>query len=776
MSAGWPAPLVLALFVTNSSEALLAAMCVRRFSDAPARLDTLRRVVVFIGGAVLVAPFLSSFADAAAVAAFRGEPYRVVWDARFFSNVLSELTVAPAILTVISAFKDSIAPISFRRRAETTVLAVSLVTAAMLVFAVGRGESAAIANSPRSPLAALLPFLLWAAVRFAPAGASLSLLTTSLIAIWAATHARGPFSAVPLSHYAHSLQLFLSVVAIPLMCLAAVVEERRRVGRALAERLRFEAFLARFSAAFVHLPSHAIDRTIAAWLRNLGEFLQLDGVKLLRLADDHRLAVSCSWGASGLDAGRQVFISGDWSSAVEHLLQERVFLFRRSGEWDPASPPDTHVSSGVIIPLVATGGVLGGLALESIAPDRSWPEELVHRLQLVAEVFANALARKNAEDALRASESMKSAILASLTSGVAVLDREGRIIAVNDTWTRSGADAKATPHAGAAVGADYLELCREAVRQDTLHATDVLAGTEQVLSGARPEFAFEYSSGAPKVERWFALSVVPLSRPEGGAVVSHTEVTERKRAEVQADRNRHELAHVARVSTMGQLTASLAHELSQPLSGIMANAQAARRFLDFAPPRLGELRSALKDIIADNRRAADSIHRLRDMLRKAELRQARLDLNDLIGNVTLLLGSDAIIRGTAVKLELAPSPVVVSGDRVQLEQVILNLLLNAMDAMAEVADGERLIVVRTENGASARVHVAVEDAGTGLREEARERIFEPFYTTKPAGMGMGLSIAKSIVEAHGGTIWAMNNLTRGATFHFELPKANGAAI
>src|SRR5205085_12118049 len=138
------------------------------------------------------------------------------------------------------------------------------------------------------------------------------------------------------------------------------------------------------------------------------------------------------------------------------------------------------------------------------------------------------------------------------------------------------------------------------------------------------------------------------------------------------------------VATMGELTASLAHELSQPLSGIMANAQAARQFLDFAPPRLDEVRSALKDIIADNRRAADSIQRLRDMLRKAELRRARLDLNDLIGNVTLLLGSDAVIRGTTVKLELAPTPVLVSGDRVQLQQVILSLLLNAMDAVTEV--------------------------------------------------------------------------------------------
>ncbi len=143
--------------------------------------------------------------------------------------------------------------------------------------------------------------------------------------------------------------------------------------------------------------------------------------------------------------------------------------------------------------------------------------------------------------------------------------------------------------------------------------------------------------------------------------------------------------------------------------------------------------------------------------------------------MTRLLASDAIIRSISLNLDLAPSPVVVSGDRVQLEQVILNLLMNAMDAMTEVPEGERTVVVHTEKGNPQGAHVAVEDGGTGFREGAQERLFEPFYTTKVAGMGMGLSIARSIIEAHGGTIWAANNRTRGATFHFTLPAADGRA-
>jgi len=389
----------------------------------------------------------------------------------------------------------------------------------------------------------------------------------------------------------------------------------------------------------------------------------------------------------------------------------------------------------------------------------------------VAEVFANVLSRQEAEDALRASEAMKSAILSSLSSGVAVLDREGRVIAVNDSWSRLRTDPRTTPYGGAAIGADYFDLCREALAAGCPYAAEVLQGTKEVLDGVRDGFALEYSTRDARADRWFALSVVPLNRPEGGAVVSHTEVTERKRAEAQAQRSRQDLAHFARVAATGELTASLAHELRQPLTGILTNAQAARRLLRATPPDFGELRRTLDDIIADDRRAAETIRRIRDLVRKDDLLPSRLDLNDVIGGVTRLLASDAIIRSIALNVELAPAPVVVSGDRVQLEQVILNLLINAMDAMAEVPEARRTVVVRT-GSADSQAYVAVEDAGVGIRDEIRQRLFEPFYTTKPAGMGMGLSIARSIVEAHGGTIWATNNVAQGATFHFTLPKVD----
>ena len=746
LSAHFPTPLVLALFVTNCSEAMIGAAAVRLFNKEPGSIDTLPRVLAFVAGAVIAGPFLSSFADAAAVAAFRDESYWTVWEARFFSNILSELTVAPAVMTAIAAMRGSGERKSLWRWIEAIGAAATTFAAAMLIFAGGRPS--ALPPSVRSPFAAILPFLLWCAARFGTLGASLSLLCTSLVSIWAATHGLGPFqNAAPLADYARTFQLLLSEVAVSCLCLAASIEDRRRTRNQLTDRLRFEAFLARLSGAFVHLPGNAIEGAIATWLRNLGDFLHVYRVAVLRFSPDGRhLVASYSWAAPGFDTRY------DLAAAIDRLREEKPFV----------TAPGT-----VVIPLVASGKVLGGLALDSVASGHAWPEELVHRLQLVAEVFANALARKEAEEALRASELMKSAILASLTSGVAVLDRAGRVIAVNERWA-SSANA---PYAGAPLGSDYVAVCGQVARQTSPHPIDVIAGVEEVLGGGRPTYAFEYSAPLPDGEHWFALTVMPLKRSEGGAVMSHTDVTERRRAQAQAERSRVELAHVSRVSTMGELTGSLAHELSQPLSGIMANAQAATRFLTLSPPRVDELRGALEDIVADDRRATAVIQRLRDLLKKSEPRREPLDLNELIGNVALLLASDAIIRHTTVKLELDPSPMVVAGDRAQLEQVILNLLVNAMDAMAEVADGDRTVVVRTGNDGTG-VRVAVEDAGPGVRDGEKEQIFEPFYTTKPTGMGMGLAIARSIVEAHGGSIWVTNNPRRGVTFHFGLPKAN----
>jgi C4-dicarboxylate-specific signal transduction histidine kinase len=267
------------------------------------------------------------------------------------------------------------------------------------------------------------------------------------------------------------------------------------------------------------------------------------------------------------------------------------------------------------------------------------------------------------------------------------------------------------------------------------------------------------------------MRVVPLARPEGGAVVTHADLTDQRRAELEAQRAQAELAHVSRVATMGALTASIAHQLNQPLTGILSNAQAARRLLAAAPPDLAEAGLALDDIIADDRRASDVIVRMREFLRKDTGRLEDVDLNAVIGDVARLVSSDAIIRNVELKLKLDRRPALVRGERVQLEQAVLNLVVNALEAFGEPHRADRRVTVRSCCCSQDLVEVSVVDNGCGFNG-AEEFAFEALYTTKQAGMGLGLSIARSIVEAHAGAIRARDNAEGGATVSFLLPVAH----
>ena len=258
-----------------------------------------------------------------------------------------------------------------------------------------------------------------------------------------------------------------------------------------------------------------------------------------------------------------------------------------------------------------------------------------------------------------------------------------------------------------------------------------------------------------------------------GDVFAHT--LSRRRSEMEGQRLRQDLAHVGRVSTMGELTASLAHELNQPLTAILSNAQAAQRILASGRTDLAEIREILGDIVEDDKRAGEVIHRLRGFLKKSSVELAALDIGELVGQVARLVSSDAIIRQVAIRLDLATGLPPVCGDRVQLQQVVLNLLMNGLDAMRESPETERALVLRTHRGGPGRVAVAVEDSGVGIAEADAEVLFHPFYTTKADGLGMGLAIARSIVEAHGGRLEARNNPRCGATFSFTLPAAEQEA-
>jgi C4-dicarboxylate-specific signal transduction histidine kinase len=272
-------------------------------------------------------------------------------------------------------------------------------------------------------------------------------------------------------------------------------------------------------------------------------------------------------------------------------------------------------------------------------------------------------------------------------------------------------------------------------------------------------------------------SAFRIDDPETGQPVNVgnvcTDITERKRAEAEARENDRryrgmemELAHANRVATMGQLTASIAHEVNQPIGAMVTNAEAALRWLGSS--HLEKVQQSIAHIVEDGTRAGEVINRIRALIKKAPPRKDRLEINEVTVEIIELTRGEAVKNGISVITELADHLPVVEADRVQLQQVLLNLIVNALEAMGAANEGPRELLISTAKKTSG-VLVAVQDTGPGLEAAMLERVFESFYTTKPTGMGLGLSICRSIIEAHGGRLWASTNQRRGTTFQFTLP-------
>jgi PAS domain S-box-containing protein len=347
--------------------------------------------------------------------------------------------------------------------------------------------------------------------------------------------------------------------------------------------------------------------------------------------------------------------------------------------------------------------------------------------------------------------------------GIVIFDFEGQIVEANDTFLRM-------------LGFDRDDLVSGLVRWTSLMPPEwrdqaAQAMQEVKTTGTAQPFEREYfRKDGSRVPVLIGAASLEGSGNQGVAFV--LDLTERRRAESEARKAQMELAHANRVATMGQLTASIAHEVNQPIAATKVNAQAALRWLNRDAPDLEEARQLLARIVKDGDRAGDVVNRIRNIVKKAPPRIEPLHLNEVIGEVIELTRSEAMKSDVAVQTQFAENLSAVTGDQTQLQQVILNLILNAVQAMSESGLDVRELQISTEANQPDGVIVSVRDSGPGIRQENLDRLFDPFYTTKSTGMGMGLAICRSIVEGHGGRIWATANIPRGAAFHFTLPAAS----
>jgi PAS domain S-box-containing protein len=326
-----------------------------------------------------------------------------------------------------------------------------------------------------------------------------------------------------------------------------------------------------------------------------------------------------------------------------------------------------------------------------------------------------------------------------------------------------------------------LATRRRSAWMDALHPDDLMEVDWHGALAAGEPFENEARLRSSDGEyRRFLLRFVPLRDRQHSILKWYggsTDIEDLRRAEEELRRRevglreaQMALAHANRVTTTGQLAASIAHEVSQPIAATLTNANAARRWLGAEPPDLVEAREALGRIIRDGGRASDIIGRIRALVRRAPARNDRLDINEVVGEVIALTRSELRSSRTSLQTQLADGLPPVQGDRIQLQQVVLNLILNAVEAMSGSSDQPRELLISTEQGGPGGVQVTVQDSGPGLETESLERVFDAFYTTKPSGMGMGLAICRSIIEAHGGRVWAASNLAKGAVFRFTLPQ------
>jgi PAS domain S-box-containing protein len=450
----------------------------------------------------------------------------------------------------------------------------------------------------------------------------------------------------------------------------------------------------------------------------------------------------------------------------------------------PATP---LAEEGLLVPFYVNGKAVGTIWAIAHNDRRKFDAEdlrLLESLSRFASAAYQAVAsidnlkfqiaeREKAETAVRELATGLQAKVRCLVNsniiGICIWDVEGRIIEANEALLHIVGYGRGDLVSGRL---HWTELTPAEWRE-----ADELALSELATTGVCTPFEKEYfRKDGSRLPVLVGAALLEGRQDQGVAFV--LDLTERKQAEKnlrESERRYHDvqlgLEHANRVATMGQLSASIVHEIKQPIAAALTNTHAALHWLDAQPPDLEEARHTLGRIAQNGNRASDYIDRIRAFTKKAPPRKDALEINETIREIIVLTHGEVVKNGVSVQTQLADGLPFVQGDRVQLQQVILNLIINAVEAMSDVSEGSRELLIGTEQDASGGVLVKVQDSGPALNLESFDRLFDAFYTTKPGGMGMGLSICRSIIEAHGGSVWATANVPHGAVFQFTVPVA-----
>jgi two-component system sensor kinase FixL len=717
-----PPLMIFCWFLSNSCEALIGAGLARYLVGGPIRFTSLRNAGIFCLCVVFIGPFSSSFLDAAFVVwnHWGKDSYWELIRIRFFSNVLAALIMVPLIVTWATNGIPGLRRAGRSRYLEACVLFLGLFSVSYAVlYEFGPGADSALLFLP-------LPFLLWAAVRFGSLGASSAISIVGFLAIWSGSHGHGPFSGGTAEQNALAIQIFLIALTIPILFLAAVIEERATGETKLREsESRFRVVA---DAAPVLIWMSGVDKLCTffnePWLKFTGHSLE------------HEIGNGWAQGVHPDDLQKCLKIYTEAFDAREpFVMQYRIR--RNDGEYRWVS------DQGVM--RYDTQGKFAGYIGSCID---------------ITELLRKEQALREFEERVRLAA--KAAHL-----GVWELDT-----ATNEIWMSDSARVL--------FQIDSETRVNHALLQDRVHPEDRALRDSAVKAAIKThgEYKIEYRVLLPDgTLRWIGARGRCVTAEDGKRtrlIGVSIDITPRKLAEAEALQHREELGHLSRVAAMGELVASLAHELNQPLSGIISNAAAGQRFIDRGDVDLRELRELLGDIMADGRRAGDVIRGIQSMVKKGVPVRQRVNLNDLVINVTRMVNPNAMLESCELQTLLEANLPAIEADPIQLQQVLLNLLINAFDAMRDTPVPHRKVVIATDRNADGAIRTSVRDYGVGIPEEARERVFEHFFTTKPKGLGMGLAIARSIVESHAGTIAADNADGGGARFHFTLPTETAA--